>query len=286
MSNNFTYYLLNYIHSQFLNERVNVGILFHFENTNQFIFKYPKKYKRLRDLYGDFSEWQLRANLAAIERKTFNLSAREIPLFGKNEIKDIEVYFNKRLLREDSTVLQFSGTKYSTNTTDSISTIINNYYNLYFSEYKEDKIIRDKHDELYIENVFRQKLISRKPGVQNHLYRNVTIKAPQTSVEFEYKWKNGVDNYVKTIAFDLEGEDSINHKAILLFAQLNFIESKINDNKVDLLVSKPSINRKDLKEAYAKGVRILHNSSIKPSIYDEDNVGVYIEKLISEISTH
>lgn len=131
MNTKFTYCLLTYTHSQLLEERVNVGILFHFE-SGKIIFKYPKSFKRIKELYNNFEEWQLKNNLSAIQDKLNRVSFSNYSLFidesNKKEVKD-------ELLLIDSTALQFSELKTGYSESESIEVIADNYYHLYFSHF-------------------------------------------------------------------------------------------------------------------------------------------------------
>ncbi|MGI4821967.1 MAG: DUF3037 domain-containing protein [Janthinobacterium lividum] len=61
--------LLKYVHSPFLGKEVNVGILLCFPEQGRLEFRYPARFKRLRNLYQSFSERQLLTYLTAFSRR-------------------------------------------------------------------------------------------------------------------------------------------------------------------------------------------------------------------------
>ena len=141
MNNTFTYRILQYVHSEFLGENLNVGILFHFENSNKYFFKHPTSFKRLKEAYPDFSEKQLFDSLKAIEQKVNKLNRDTCELFIKKD-----VIIEKDILINDSTALQFSELKISISYHTNPEKIIQDFFLLFFYQAKV-YISRFKHDE-------------------------------------------------------------------------------------------------------------------------------------------
>jgi hypothetical protein len=276
----FTYWILNYVHSQFIDERLNCGILFYFKNSNTFYFKYPRKFKRLKDTYHSFKEWQLKASLSAIDEKVKVVNEQNNGLFHQS-LNELTL---NSILVKDSTSLIFSDRKDAISNLVNVDELITKYYNLYFSEYKVDfKTI--KHDEQYLLKKFKTKLSEKNETLQNYLKKDVLIKSTKTVVKFEYEWHNGVPNLIKPISFDLEDESSINNKAILLYGQLNFIKESLESKNyhIDLLISKPTQENKDLKTAYDKAIDILEGVNINKKLIVESKFDAYIEHVSEKI---
>ena len=61
--------LLKYVHSPFLGEEVNVGILLCFPEQGRLEFRFPARFKRLRHLYQSFSERQLLTYLTSFGQR-------------------------------------------------------------------------------------------------------------------------------------------------------------------------------------------------------------------------
>ncbi|HEX7414342.1 MAG TPA: hypothetical protein VF411_09905 [Bacteroidia bacterium] len=278
MNTFFTYRILTYTHSQLLAEKLNVGILFYFKNPNRFVFKYPKTFKRIREIYNGFSEWQLKTNLRAIEEKTSQYINNNLLFIDTKTEEEI----TNEILRNDATVLSFSEEKIINGIDGDIDLIIDKFYKLYFSDYKIE-FKKEKHDEIYLIKRFKQQLFLKNEQAQNLLFPDIQIKTEKTTVKFDYKWKNGLDNLVKPISFDLEEENSINIKAIQLHGQLNFISEKLKNNKVDLLISSPISNNIKLQKAYKVAISILNEIEVNKSIVEEKGLERYTQKVAETI---
>lgn len=276
----FRFTILQYVHSSFLDERINVGVLFHFPNTDLFIFKYPEKFKRIKDLYGDFQEWQLKLNLKALDESVQNLNSEGQILTTLRESPKSII----DILKTDETVLRFAETKIAVIEDGDPKAIANSYFSLYFSEFKSNAK-RAKHDEEYLLRSFKQKLILKNAGAQNLLKRDTIIGNSKTSIKFDYEWHNGRANLIKPISFDLEDESSINHKAILLHGQLNFLSNELATKKfhVDLLISPPMDGSKSLLNAYQNAVNILKETSTDKDIIEENRLERYVDHVAEKI---
>lgn len=280
MKTEFIYSILNYVHSPLKKERLNVGIVFYFRDSNQIIFRHPKGFRRFREFYSDFQEWQLNYALKSISERVFYLN-NERGLFS-DEIREEELLNN--ILLEDSTTLRFSKPKRSLSESDDISFLAESYYNLYFSEFGSS-VKREKHDEQFILKTFKQKLIEQNENAQNYLQKDSIIEVPKTKVKFEYVWYNGSPNLVKPISFDLEDESSINHKAIFHYAQLGLVSEEINkhNGKINFLITSPSNGNPGLIKAYRKAIDILKDTSVEKVIVDERHLDEFVHEVSRKI---
>jgi len=285
MNKYFTYSILNYVHSPLLEEKVNVGILFHFPNGD-IVFKHPKIFKRVSGLYDDFADWQLKANLTALQDKVNILISKKIDLFGNGELENI---ISEEILRTDATVLKFSEPKKTALYSNNYKDIVQDFYNLYFLNYNDENFIKEKHDEIYLANTFKAKLFNKNKNALNYLWKDVEVQSKDTPVEttvkFEYKWKNGVDNLVKTVGLDLEDEHRIINKAILIYSQLDFISKEIKNKNynVDLIISTPTSRDRKIRKAYDNALQRLNLVGVSKFIYKEEEVDNYITKVAKEI---
>lgn len=283
MENVFTYRILSYTHSQFLEEKLNVGILFYFGNDTPLVFKHPDNFKRVREVYSDFHEWQLKSNLRAIEDKVRLINN---DIFSKTVNEDQLI---NDVLRNDATVLSFSSPKTISDFNGDINIVAENLYNLYFAHYNKIDIKKIKHDEKYLIHSFKNKLYAKKPGIDNLLRKDIQIESVRntfkTTLKFDYLWQNGVPNLVKPLNFDLEEENLINQKAILLHGQLNFASDKlkINNCNVDLLVSAPTNNNRNLFKAYDNALNILNDTLVTKNIIEEKNLDTYTDRVAEQI---
>ena len=125
-NNSFKYCILQYMHSQILCEVVNIGIFFQFPNGDMF-FKHPKGFERVKGLYEDFDEEQLKRNLEALESKINGIINRSV---NRKDFKIADI------IKKDATVLQLSDV-HTALIYDEPTKIMNGYYNLYFGKHFE-----------------------------------------------------------------------------------------------------------------------------------------------------
>ena len=109
MNTIFKYAVLRYVHSQVLEESVNIGILVFFPEQGQVIFKTSEqRLNALAHLYPDFSTSHIQAYLdgfikrAAVVTKEFNTTTKQA-IEG-----NLKRFIQTEFLPEDATVLQFS----------------------------------------------------------------------------------------------------------------------------------------------------------------------------------
>ncbi len=152
-SKKFQYYVLKYRPSLLLDERVNIGLLFVFEDDSlQFRFVYPKNLQRLSNLYKNVNLDHIASYLNIFEQNAIKLSG-QVVLLSKidsthKHLKDFfikEVYDNKILISDvskiianefllpDSNSLFF--TKSSYGEYDNIEGIVKYYRKRYFETY-------------------------------------------------------------------------------------------------------------------------------------------------------
>ena len=284
MKTAFTYHLLRYVHSQTLGEVFNIGILFFFPSENQLVFKYPDKLGRLKGLYHNFSESRIRAYQKGFESKALALRQELNSVSPLAFDKLISEITPQDFLVEDATALQFSETKHGALAGKSLNYIVNQYFKLYFSDYLTNEDPISKHDEGFIIKTFQQSLRKKSKDIFNKINRDVVIESDRTALKFDFQWKNGSTNLIKSVGFDLSDSDSINNKSILLYGKLNFLTAKAERENLqyDLLVSRPQ--GKKLYGAYDKAVEILASSSAPKRIITEKEFDAYSEKIAEELA--
>lgn len=283
MSSSFTYYLLRYVHSQVLEEVFNVGILFFFPSEKKVIFKYPKRLSQLNGVYQEFSEYLLRPYFQGFEIKANDLTSSWKGYASK---KSSSLFINEELnpesfIVEDSSALQFSEPKKGVLNKD-ISSVVSDYFQIYFSHYQGKEFVKSKHDESYILSTFNQLLLKKEKGVFNRIRKDIVLKSDNTFLKFDLQWQNGTTNYVKSIAFDLANEENINEKSVLFYGKLNLLGDKARKDNIryDLLVSRPT-NRK-LFKAYDKALRNLDNAEAPKRIITEEKYYQYADDTVKQ----
>ena len=124
--------LLQYVHSPFLGEQVNVGILLCFPEQGHLEFRYPADFKRLRYLYRSFSERQLLTYLTSFrERVALANTKFNAPLTPEQYTS----FITQELVPVDATVLRFGKlTKAVSEASKDPQSVADEYYELYFAE--------------------------------------------------------------------------------------------------------------------------------------------------------
>jgi len=127
----FKYTILHYIHTPYLGEGLNIGILFYYPEFDKFEFKYPEKLHRIKGAYQNFDEGHIKKYLREFSKIAKSLT---LGLFEDN-LKNIA---NSYFLPKDDSALQFTNYEVATYDSNNIVDIVKNYYNIYFEPYLSD----------------------------------------------------------------------------------------------------------------------------------------------------
>ncbi len=129
MNNTFQHSILKYIHSPYLGEGLNLGILFYFPEAEKFVFRAPEKLSRIKAAYTDFNEELIKKYVSYFYKTAANF---KIGLFDK-DLNDIA---NAYFLPKDNSVLPFLPFEIGLMEKSSIEDIVSDYYKLYFNPYR------------------------------------------------------------------------------------------------------------------------------------------------------
>jgi hypothetical protein len=276
MSKTFTYSVLKYVHSQFLGEELNLGIILFFPDQHSLIFRHPKSINRFRKAYKNFTESAIRQYLKSFEEKAKLLSKKEVT--GK--LEDILQTF---FLVRDASTLQFDEVKSVVLYTDDIQTISDHYFNLYFPEQEllidHIKPITDHQITVSYKNL----LFEHNDNLKKFISEAVELRNEKAHFKSDLAWKNGTLNAVKGISFDLKEEGAISDKALLINAKLNYLQQEAFERNIrfDLLVSPPK--QADLLTAYDKALYILSDIKANKKIVTQDQLFEYASFTAREI---
>jgi hypothetical protein len=259
--------LLKYVHSPFLGEEVNVGILLCFPEQGRLEFRYPARFKRLRNLYQSFSERQLLTYLTAFSKRVARANTE---LRGVLTPEEYNAFITHELVPADATVLRFGTlTKAVADGEADSQEVADEYYDLYFAETQlAPRVGLHKRDPFLISQ-FRRNLEAHDAGVFQLLRRNVEVRAAATSVRFDYAWQNGTENFIKPVSLDLADAEEINRKAVYTHGWLHLLAPVAESEKYrfDLLLALPS-DRK-LFPAFDQAVKILDATTAPKRIITE-----------------
>ena len=283
-TNFYTYCILKYKHSPYLDESINVGVLIYFEDTQRFVFKYSKTLNRIKSIYSNVPEKTIKEYIRQIDSYLKRYQKTD-SFFVLNDL-NLKAFLFNFVLPNDSTVLQFSNFK-----TESLR---------YFNEDFIENIIIEK---VFIDdikaNINQQqepKIISKlihnlkEKGLNN--YRNKTnryIEEYELTSEtgnifkFDIAWQNGTLNLVKPIGFDLKEGISIANKAHKNFGQFYDLQGEAEKNNLsyDLILGKPT-NRNLFKD-FDHAVTLLQKID-KTRLFFEDDLDTYSKNVITAIS--
>ncbi len=272
--------VLKYVHSAFLGEEVNVGILLFFPEQRQLVFKYSHSFRRLRLLYPTFSERQLREYLSAFYQRT--AQANDQPEFT-GSVEQYTTFITQCLLAPDSSALQFGPLRQAVAHADDPAEVAQHYYELFFPEVAP---VRRKHDDTFLKQQFRALLRDYDPRVLPLLEKDRVIKTTDVEIKFDFAWQNGALNLVKPLSFDLLDRADINRKSVHCYGWLNLLadEARTRNYQFDLLVAQPADRR--LFGEYDQALKILAESTAPKRVIVEKELEAYTEKAAQALREH
>lgn len=276
--------LLKYVHSPFLGEEVNVGILLCFPEQGRLEFRHPANFKRLRNLYKSFSERQLLTYLDSFDKCVARANTE---LVNQLSPEQYAAFITRELVPVDATVLRFGPlTKAVVEVDDDPQLVADQYYELYFSETQPAPRSGQHKRESFIISHFRRNLEAHDAGVFQLLRRNVEVRAAATAIRFDYVWQNGTENYIKPISFDLADAGEINRKAVYTHGWLHLLAPIADAEKYrfDLLLALPT-DRK-LFPAFDKAVEILNATIAPKQIVTEGRLEEYSRDAANYLRQH
>jgi len=267
----FKYCTLQYVHSQLLAERLNVGILFYFPSQRQLIFRPFQRLRKFKWLYPAFPTENVVRYL-----KEFEAGAR---LIGRKlqaaSYQEFELVLEKNLLTVESAPFQFSSVKSAVLYSTSIDKIIADYCTIYErdsekevelgkTQPKKDSPIRKFKD--YLENIF--------PDLREQLLPAQPIRVEKVTFKPDLVWQNGSTNLVKEIVFP-KTEENLLDKALLLNRKADYFidAAKANRFRFDFLVQRP-VDEK-LQASYRNALDILNEIRAPKKIVTENELENY-----------
>lgn len=282
-TNNYTYCILKYKHSPFLDESINIGVLIYFESTQKFVFKYSKTLNRIKNIYSNVPEKTIKEYLRQINKYLTEYQGLKENIFPLNDL-NLKSFLAQNVLPADGTVLQFSHFK-----TD------------YLRDFTEEFIEKVIIEKVFIDDIRPNHSQQQEPKIISHLFKELkrqgfeelanknrikkdfNIQTNTGNFNFDFAWKNGVWNLVKPVGFDLKTGDGIVQKARNNLGEFTDLESEVKSQyKCALIVGKPS--DKSLYQNYTKALNILHKLPETISIIEEKDIKNYSHQILEEIS--
>jgi len=283
MKDNFyTYCLLKYKHSPFLDESVNIGVLIYFGNSQTFSFKYSKNLSRIKSIYNNVPEKTIKEYLRQIHSRLLKFQSNDKDIFPLNDL-NLRDFLNLNVLPIDAAVLQF--TSFRTEVQEIDNSIIEEIiFEQYFIEdikninnqSQEPKLISHLYSELKKSGFYE--VVNK-----NRVQKDFNVKTDTGNFNFDFAWKNGVWNLVKPVGFDLKTGDGIIQKARNNLGEFTDLESEVKSQyKCAIIVGKPT-DRK-LYSNYTKALNILHKLPKTIKVLEENDLKEYSRQVVEAVS--
>lgn len=280
MTNSITYSILKYSHSKILGEELNIGILFVIPEEGIIEFRYPSRLSRISRTYPNASLGLIKDYLKSFDKISKKLSGKiNLYSFNLNDILD------EHYVITDDSALQFTKFHYSLYYEKSKEEVFDKYFNIFLNPYENlSKSDVKKTTDSDIVKKFTSLVLDVDPSIKDYLMKDRNIIS-HNHIRFktDFYWKNGTTNYVKGVSFDLNTEQSIIDKSLLIENQLNYVNGEISDSnsRVDLLISKPK--NPEFRDTYLEALDILQNANTNKDIIKNGEINSYAEKVIDSI---
>lgn len=279
----YTYCILKYKHSPYLDESITIGVLIYFQESKRFVFKHSKTLNRIKSIYCDVPEKTIKEYIRQISKYLDGYRSEE-SIFDSSEGLNLKTFVSANILPDDSTVIQFCN--FRTESTRGLN------HDLI------EKIVLEKE---FIDDIKTNLNQQQEPKIIYHLYaelkkygfeniankssyiKNCNIQTNTGNFHFDFAWKNGVWNLVKPVGFDLKTPEGIIQKARNNLGEFTDFKSEISekDYKCNLIVGEPA--DRSLFKNYENALSVLHKiPNIK--IIEESGLKEYSLEIIEAIS--
>jgi len=293
MNQKFQYSVLKYRPSYLLDERVNIGLLFHFEDVHsyekeifdlsKFVFIYPPKLRRISQFFPAIAG----SKLIEIKRylRAFKETAKESSWLIALQDKSLDEVIKTKFIINDANSFFFSEVKKGFyNDKQSVEKTIEYYEKQYFKHYNFTKT--KKTQDVIVKEFFQKslnELVTPKDIRLKYFEEGINIQNKITTSKFEYRWQNGTSNLIKTLGFDLSDKQDIQDKAFKWSSAINYINElgKYQNYHFDILVSRPK--KKELFKAYDIAINILDDIKANKKIIPPEEIKNYAEKALNTI---
>jgi len=269
----YKYSVLKYRPSYLLDERLNIALLFYFEEGNELLFVHPSRLGRLSYL-------DAQAPIKFIKKYLKNFARNTKKLSGSTDNQ----HFSPKFLAEyylvpDANSFFFSDIKVGKYS--SREQIIDYYTDLYLGVYKNK--ITQKHDEKYI---LKKLNASIAEYAQTDFFeRDIIIKNKIKGTKFDFGWQNGQLNLIKPISFDLGSKDTIRRKSFRWYGELSQLtDIALRDNlHFDLILTAPQNTK--LTDAYQTAFEVFESLECPKHIIKTHEIAAYIKNASGEIQS-
>lgn len=284
ISGTFKYSVLQYVPSQVLNERVNVGIVLFFAERGEVRFIYPKYLVRLKYLFHKVQEKKIRLYLDQTEKRVRALNKQDLLFvndFRRSE--DLVKFLDSEILKADDSALQFTKIYESLLYSSEYDKIVADLQLEYFSEYNQKATVSHV-TESDLRRLFERDLKVKSPDILSRFQKDYRISTENNDFVFDYAWQNGTLNLVKPVSFDLLDAKKIQEKSILLYGNLNLLSdlAKIEKYKFDLIIAKPQT--RSVFRCFDSALKTIEKADVLQEIVLSSEISGYTQRAISYLT--
>ena len=284
----YTYSLLQYRHSQLLEEVLNVGLLAWFAHQRRLVFIYPRSLSRITSVYPRVQEKTVRNYLRSFSLRVANLN-RQPEAFAHFDLEaSFAQFIANELIPPDASALQFAQPRKGLLITDDVDALAKRLYNLYFTVYDTAANESFRIDDLQLGQRYKTLLRELQqdlgkelsPRATSRLYYDYEIRPNEgESFRFDIAWQNGSLNLVKPVSFDVARPDILQNKAFRYYGQYLELSdyAKKENLRFDLLLAKPK--RPELFKPYDNALRLLRKPERVKLVFEE-NLREYTEQTV------
>ncbi len=279
MKQSFKYAVLQYRPSYLLDERVNIGLLFHFLEEKAVEFIFPEHLSRINHLFPGEEPHLLRQYLRSFKNEALGLNQR--PLY----LDQLDLTLS--LLTPDANAFCFSDWKtgFYANRQETVI----HYQKLFFKYYGGANTLKPLIRDEDLKRKFCRKLKkqSEKSDVFGLFREDFVLKHPTINdlkLTFDYGWQNGKANLVKALSFDLKEKDSIFDKAQRWYGRIvQYPQARHNDQcRFDFLVAPPT--NQDLNNSFRSAIGILESIPVPNiKIIHGEHLDIYVRDAVATV---
>ena len=287
-SNIYTYSLLQYRHSQILEEVLNIGLLVYFPNSRRLEFVYPERLLRLKFAYPNVPDKTIRAYFKSFTEKIAALNQQPELYADFSLEKSLKDFAETELIPIDSSALQFGSTKRGLLYTNDPQKLLNDLYNLYFSVFDHNTNIIERLDETHLLRRYKKLIQQFNQDIfecNSHKLQLDFVINPTDTKEFKFDiaWQGDTLNLVKPISFDVKKYETLNNKAYRYYGQFIDLQDFAvqRSYRFDLLLAKPK--NRELFKYYDNAVKLLEKPK-QVKLIEEGDLKDYSVKTLEAIS--
>jgi hypothetical protein len=269
----YTFIVLQYQHSPFAGERLNIGLLLVCEKQNFAQLKIRESWKRFTDAYPDFDRSAVRSDL-----KSLSVAAQRIASDGFSTPLDTRARCNTA----EGLLLSLFGSPEGSIVWGSQGSGVTHDPQSELEKLYDDLIARfdhvSHHDRRDDDDVF-QSLKSHLDDTQ--LLQQMTehvVRSPRGDVRFKRSFKNGIWHCVQPLSFDHSDRDTIDNKAARWAGHLMQAEEASENFQPYFIIGKPS--RNSFLSAFEAAEKLLSSAPRQPVVVREEDSADVADRLV------